>query len=84
MFDVQDDEKKDHFDHYVYKVLKGWVTLATKESTKRTDFSVSIPCFQRLLRVTIEVRHKDDKLELLILDEDYDLKVEYYERASKA
>jgi hypothetical protein len=83
LFDVHNNGKKEHFDRYVYKVLKGWASLATPSGVKRTDFSLRIPCFQRLLRVRIEISYENEKLKVLITDADYDVKVKYYEGASK-
>jgi hypothetical protein len=74
MFDVNTKESRTQFDQFVYKVVKGWVVV----DDKKTRFSFRIPCFQRLLRVKLEISLEHNKLKVVAKDADYDLKKKYF------
>jgi hypothetical protein len=59
-------------------VLKGWVVV----EGQKTRFSFRIPCFQRLLRVKLEISLEQKKLKVVAKDADYDLKKEYYTKCA--
>jgi cytochrome b involved in lipid metabolism len=75
---VNTQGRRNHLDNYVYKVVKGWVSLGTR----RTNFSVRLPCFQRLFRLKIDITEeeiekenkKEKKLIVVVTDADFDIK----------
>lgn len=68
-----------YFDRYVYKTLKGWVSVGDE----RVKFEIAIPNFQRLLRLNLNINRVADKLELKLVDADYKIKKIFYENAGK-
>jgi hypothetical protein len=75
---VDNTGEKEAFDRYVYKVVKGWVSVGTK----RIDFSVRIPGFQRLIRIKVEITDDENgNLKVVVTDADYHAKVIYYNTA---
>jgi hypothetical protein len=75
---VNSSPQKSVFDQNVYKVLKGWVVVGEE----KVHFSVRIPCFQRLFRVTLHITD-EGKPRVQINDADYDAKVQFYTEAAK-
>lgn len=63
------------FDHFVYKRLRGWISY----NNQRAEFAISIPNFQRLLRLTLRVDLVDGKLHVRLVDSDFAIKRAYYE-----
>jgi hypothetical protein len=69
------EDKSLFFDHFVYKKLKVWASVGAQ----RLEFSVSIPSYQRLLRLTLIVSLKEGKLHAQLVDSDYQAKKAYYQ-----
>jgi hypothetical protein len=59
--------------------LRGWVTLGNK----RIKFEIPIPGYQRLLRLSLKVSLKKDKLVVTIKDYDFPAKKAFYNAAYK-
>jgi hypothetical protein len=56
MFDVKNNNKKNHFDKEIYQIVKGWISLGTKKA----EFSVETPCYQRLFRMKVEISEEQE------------------------
>ena len=74
---MDNEEEKPQFDKYVYKVLKGWVSLGAQ----KVNFSVKIPCYQRLLRLRVDILDNKGHPRVVITDVDFETKKLYYETA---
>lgn len=72
---MDNDNENNFFDRYVYKTLKGWVSVGQK----KVEFTVSIPNFQRLLRLQLEISEDNGELRVVLSDPDYEAKRIYYE-----
>jgi hypothetical protein len=75
MFDVKNNNKKNHFDKEIYQIVKGWISLGTKKA----EFSVEIPCYQRLFRMKVEISEEQEELRVVVTDSDYETKIKYYQ-----
>lgn len=69
-----DVNSRDHLDGYVYKVVKGWAAVGDKKA----EFSFRIPCFQRLMRIKIELSEYNGNLRVVVKDADYEVKLAFY------
>jgi hypothetical protein len=56
-------------------VLKGWISLGSK----KVEFSVKIPCFQRLFRFKVEILLENEELRVIVQDADFEAKTTYYD-----
>lgn len=72
------NNKRNYFDRYVYKTLKGWVAVGDK----RAKFEFEIPNFQRLLRLNLQVNvegeNEKQRVLLRVTDADFEAKQVYY------
>ena len=55
-------------------MIKGWIVLGSE----KVEFSVKIPCFQRLFRVKVEILLDNEELRVIIHDADFESKIAYY------
>lgn len=79
IFDVDNDNESNYFDHYIYKTLKVWVSIGEKKSS----FKLDLPNFQRLLRLKLTVSEHEKGISLILEDTDYQAKQAFYKAASK-
>jgi hypothetical protein len=77
MFDVFNENENDYFDRYVYKRLKGVIFVGSK----KIEFNIPIPCYQRLLRINLEIRGDSKDLRVVVKDADYVAKMAFYNAA---
>lgn len=75
LHDVDTNHQRNYFDQYVYKTLKGWVSVGEE----RLKFSFDIPDFQRLLRLTLNISEWKGQLRVQVFDTDYEIKKKFYE-----
>ena len=66
------------FDVLVYKRLSGTVVV----DGRKAQFDLKLPCYQRLLRLTLRVSLEGEGVRLVVEDQDYEAKRFYFENAA--